>query len=195
MLKEKMIQLLNVLEIKDFEEIELFENNENLVRIDNGEYLVLDEEEREEQFQDFQEELIDELGLDAFSEYAKDYIINHFVDQDFFDESQEEYWRSYLIDIENEPSEEYENRLIEEITENGFGEDSEYLNYLCEQDSIEWFIDTFGEGVFKSEVVRHDLIDYDEVIDWVSYEDGYSCLATYDGIEIELDNYFAYRVN
>ena len=65
-----MIQLLNVLEIKDFEEIELFENNENLVRIDNEEYLVLDEEEREEQFQDFQEELIDELGLDAFSEYA-----------------------------------------------------------------------------------------------------------------------------
>ena len=47
MLKEKMIQLLNVLEIKDFGEIELFENNENLVRIDNEEYLVLDEEERE----------------------------------------------------------------------------------------------------------------------------------------------------
>lgn len=195
MLKEKMIQLLNVLEIKDLGEIELFEYDENLVRIDNGEYLVLDEEEREEQFQDFQEELIDELGLDAFSKYAQDYILNNFVDKDFFNESQEEYWRSYLIDIENESSEEYENRLIEEITENGFSEDSEYLNYLCEQDSIEWFIDTFGEGVFKSEVVRHNLIDYDEVIDWVAYEDGYSCLATYDGIEIELDNYFAYRVN
>jgi len=193
MKKEKMMELLNVLEVEEVESIKILDDN--VILVGEEEYLVLDEEEREEQFHDFQEELIDELGLDAFSEYAKDYILNNFINQNWFDDAQEEYWRDYLIDIENESSEEYENRLTEEMTENGFSEDYEYLNSLCEEDSIKWFIDNFGEEVFKSEIVRRDLIDWDEVIDWIAYEDGYGCLATYDNIEIELDNYFAYRVN
>ena len=43
---------------------------------------------------------------------------------------------------------------------------------------------------------ENDLINWDDVIDWVAREDGYGCLSPYDGVEIELENdLYAYRIN
>ena len=41
-----------------------------------------------------------------------------------------------------------------------------------------------------------NYIKWDDVISWVAREDGYGCLAAYDGEELELQDYlYAYRIN
>ena len=49
---------------------------------------------------------------------------------------------------------------------------------------------------FVKALKEYDLINWDDVINWVAREDGYGCLAAYDGEELELqDDLYAYRIN
>ena len=76
-------------------------------------------------------------------------------------------------------------------------DEEDYLNHLCDLESpIEWFLNNFGKDEFSTTVKEHDLINWEDVIDWVAREDGYGCLAAYDGKELELENdLYAYRIN
>ena len=77
-----------------------------------------------------------------------------------------------------------------------FNED-DFLDYHCSlEEPIEWFLSNFSQNEFNTTVKEHDLINWDDVIDWVAREDGYRCLAAYDGEELELqDDLYAYRIN
>ena len=49
---------------------------------------------------------------------------------------------------------------------------------------------------FYNMIKRCDYINWEDVINWVAREDGYGCLAAYDGEELELqDDLYAYRIN
>ena len=116
-MNKKLRGLLLQVEVMEGSEIKVL--NENTFEVDGAEYLVLTEDEREEEFKAYQESLIEDMGLESFSEWAQDYIIENFVDDEWFMEAMREHFEYYISDINEEPAdnEEFENRLQEEISE------------------------------------------------------------------------------
>ena len=196
-MNKKLRGLLLQVEVMEGSNINVL--NENTFEVDGAEYLVLSEDEREEEFKNYQMNLIEEMGLESFTEWAQDYIIDNFVDDEWFIEAMREHFEYYISDISEESAddEKFENRLQEEILESGCEDEEDYLNYLCDLESpIEWFLSNFNQNEFNAIVKEHDLINWEDVINWVAREDGYGCLATYDGEELELqDDLYAYRIN
>ena len=196
-MNKKLRGLLLQVEIMEGSQINILD--ENTFEVDGAEYLVLTEDEREEEFKACQESLIEDMGLESFSEWAQDYIINNFVDDEWFIEAMRKHFEYYISDISEElaDDEKFENRLQEEMAEIGCEDEEDYLNYLCDLESpIEWFLSNFSQNEFNAIVKEHDLINWEDVINWVAREDGYGCLAAYDGEELELqDDLYAYRIN
>ena len=196
-MNKKLRGLLLQVEVMEGSKIEVL--NENTFEVDGAEYLVLTEDEREEEFKAYQESLIEDMGLESFSEWAQDYIIDNFVDDEWFIADMKEHFEYYISDIREEPAdnEEFENRLQEEMAEVSCKDEEEFLNYHCDlENPIEWFLNNFGQDEFNAIVKEYDLINWEDVINWVGREDGDGCLSTYDGEELELqDGLYAYRIN
>ena len=165
-----------------------------------GEYIVLTEEEAYDAAEEIIKDTIEECGIESFSECYQEWILDSCVDKEWFDEYLEEYYLDYINDIRDEESgyEEYETMLDEEMDEAGVYTEEEFLSYLIKDagNSIDWYIDNFGYEEFKSVCEECDLIDWDNVIDEVISEDGIAhSIATYDGKEYEVGEYFIYRLN
>ena len=172
----------------------VFENEEA------GEYIVLTEEEAYDAAEENLREIIEDLGLESFSECFQEWILDSCVDKEWFDGYLEEYYFNYINDIRDEESvyEEYETRLDEEMDEAGVETEEEFLDCLIDDagNSIDWYIDCFGYEEFKSVCEECDLIDWDSVIEEVISEDGVAnSIATYDGKEYVIGEYFIYRLN
>ena len=172
----------------------IFENEEA------GEYIVLTEEEAYEEAEEIIKDTIEECGIESFSECYQEWILDTCVDKEWFDGYLEEYYTYYIDDIRDVKAvcEEYETRLDEEMDEAGVNTEEEFLDYLIEDagNSIDWYIENFGYEEFKSVCEECDLIDWDSVIEEVISEDGVAhSIATYDGKEYEIGEYFIYRLN
>ena len=172
----------------------VFENEEA------GEYVVLTEEEADEAAEESIKESINDLGLQAFTEDFQQWILDNCVDSDWFAEYLEDYEIGYIEDIRDEKSdyEEYETRLAEEMEDAGVDTEEEFLEYLieCYDDPVEWFKDMFGMEEFTNACEEHDLIDWEAVINEAIEVDGCGhFIATYDGVENEMGEYFIYRLN
>lgn len=166
---------------------------------DGEEYLVLTDEEADEEFYDYERTLIEDVGFNAFTDWAKDYIMENCINTEWFDDCMYENYEMYCNDIENEAASdcEYENRLQEEMAQNMCETKEDYIEFLCnnEDDSISWYRFNFGEDSFNYVVDRNNLFNMDEVIEFIKESDGRSCLAPYDGTEHEYDGYYIYRLN
>ena len=167
---------------------------------DGEEYLVVTDEEADDEFYDYEAELIDELGLDAFTDWARDYIIENCLDVDWFEDYFREDYESYANDIETESasSDEYANRLEEEMAEAGVDTKEDFVEYLVDtirNDLVEEFEFDFGKNELRDAVSRYNLLDMDAVVDYIKEQDGRGILAGYDGIENEEGEYFIYRIN
>ena len=143
---------------------------------------------------------IEECGIESFSKSYQEWILDSCVDKEWFDEYLEEYYLDYINDIRDVKAvcNEYETRLAEEMDEAGVETEEEFLSYLIEDagNSIDWYIDCFGYEEFKSVCEDYNLIDWDSVIEEVISEDGIAnSIATYDGKEYEVGEYFIYRLN
>ena len=194
---EALAKLLNV-EVEDLTASKyynrVFENEEA------GEYIVLTEEETYDAAEESIKDTIEECGIESFSECYQEWILDTCVDKEWFDEYLEEYYSNYIDEIRDEESgyEEYETRLDEEMEDAGVETEEEFLSYLIEDagDSIDWYIDNFGYEEFKYICEECDLIDWDSVIEEVISEDGIvNSIATYDGKEYAIGEYFIYRLN
>ena len=191
-MNKKLRGLLLQVEVMEGSEIKVL--NENTFEVDGAEYLVLTEDEREEEFYNYQKNLVDDMGLDAFTEWGQDYIINNFTDDgrladDLF-EIMYKSCKNYIEDLK------YENTLDEELKENNCEDEDEFLELLTEEDPKEWYIMNFGKKDFYDMIKTCDYINWDDVINWMAREDGHGCLAAYDGEEIELeDDLYAYRMS
>ena len=192
----KINALLNYLgETTETAEVETLKHDDNkTVFIDGNEYLVLTDEEADQEFYEYQMNLIDDLGLDSFSDWARDEILNHHTTSDYqnlFDEIQEESMSCYIDDLR------HMDDLEEEMENAGCDNEDEFLEYLCDQeDSVEYFKFNFGNDEYNRIIKDNDLIDWDSVIQWVKDMDGRGIMASYDGIEMELENnLYAYRIN
>lgn len=183
--------------------VKVSEWNENCFEVEadceDMEFLVLDDEEADEEFREYQQETIDDMGIEGFSEWAQEHVKDNFVDREWFEEAMKESYEYYCDDIENEEAddEDFENRLKQEISENGCSTKEEYVEYLCstQGDAIEWYIDNFGNESFNQVIEEQDLINWDDVIEWVKETDGRGALASYDGDEEEYEDLYIYRTN
>ena len=165
-----------------------------------GEYIVLTEEEAYNEAEENLREIIEDLGLESFSEDYQECILDSYVDTEWFNEYVEEYYSNYIDDIRDEESgyEGYKTRLDEEMEDAGVETEEEFLDCLIEDagNSIDWYMDCFGYEEFKAICEECDLIDWDSVIEEVISEDGIAnSIATYDGKEYEVGEYFIYRLN
>ena len=179
------------------ENIEISSYSDSVITYYNEEYLVVTEEEAEEEFRDYQQSLIEDLGLQAFSESAQQYIIDNFCDNETLSAYIREDFEVYVENIKHEG-----NRLEREMEEAEVNTEEEYIDYLCEEwedNEVEYFISNFGEEDFSEMVTENHLIDWDDVIDWVERDGGRGCLASYDGkeneVEIDGDVMCIYRIN
>ena len=194
---EALAKLLQVevedLTVSKYDE-RVFENEEA------GEYIVLTEEEADEAAEESIKESINDMGLESFTEDFQQWILDNCVDSDWFAEALEDYEIGYIEEIRDEKSdyEEYKSRLDEEMNDAGVDTEEEFLEYLieCYEDPVEWFKDMFGMEEFTNTIEEYNLIDWEAVINEAIEVDGCGhFIATYDGEENEMGEYFIYRLN
>ena len=185
------------LEEEERKDVEISRYSDRVVTYYNEEYLVVTEEEADEEFREYQLSLIEEVGLQAFSEMAQQYIIDNFCDNETLSAYIREDFEVYVENIKHEG-----NRLEREMEEAEVSTEEEYVDYLCEEwegNEVEYFISNFGEEYFSKMVTENHLINWDDVIDWIEREDGRECLASYDGVENEVgvdgEVMYIYRTN
>lgn len=190
-----LAEFLNV----EVTEITQDEYNENMFTCNDEEYIVLTDDEADTEFYNYQVELFEDMGIQLYSEWVQEYILDNFVDSEWFNDAMKESYTYYCDDIKNESAscDEYENRLQEEMAENNCNNVEEYIEYMCGyyENGIEWYISEFGKESFSKIAKDNDLFEIDNIIEWLQREDGRSCLAFYDGIENELNGYYIYRTN
>lgn len=176
-------------------------NNEKYYKskIDNSEYLVLTDKEADAMFEDNFLNLYDDIGLQMFTKNALSDIYNNYVDTEWFESYFEEYFRAYVDDIKHiAPLEErFDNRLEEEMFNSDSDDEEDFINYLVDNvdDYVREFEFEFGEEALLSTIQSQNLLDIEETIEYVKEMDGRNALADYDGLEIEQDNLFIYRIS
>ena len=198
-MEEKIKVLAEFLGISEEEILEGYTSNV-FETSDGEEYLVVTDEEADDELYRYEENLIDELGFDAFSDLAKDYIIENCVDTEWFENFYYEDYESYANDIETESasSDEYENRLEEEMAEAECTTIEEFVEYMVDRirdDLVGQFEFDFGKDTLRDVVSRYNLLDMDAVVDYIKEQDGRGIMAGYDGVENEEGEYFIYRIN
>ena len=178
-------------EVKDIEKIE-----DNIFTLNNGqEYYVLIDEEAQEIYVDLQIELINELGLEGFTEYAQQYIMDNCLNIDWFNDVMIESNENYVYDLEEEELQELLDEYKVETAEELINEfNSQYEN------GYQWYKETFGTKDIQYLINKYDLLDVNAVIEFCQEVDGRGhIISSYDGIEneIEIDGitYYIYRLN
>lgn len=191
----------------------------------NMEFWVFDDhDEAEEKAVEQVKDLLDDIGYTSIEGW-EDY-----VDEEWFEEAMRESYDSYAEDIENEGSDEFENRLVEECYERDLIDDADFdddengepdhmscrvdfykLQEMLADDCVDdemshyryasaWYMDNFGEESFNDAVENNNLIDEDEISEYVVRSDGAAnTLSSYDCEENEYDfegtTYWIYRTN
>ena len=142
------------------------------------------------------EELIDELGVDSLY-WDNMGGIEEYVDQDWFDEAMRESYQFYAEDIESEPasSDEYENRLAEEMAERGVETKEDFVDHCVDDmlgyygNAVKWYIGEFGKEGFNH-LIKEGIvtIDSEKAAEEVISTDGLGhILSSYDGRMVEHD--------
>ena len=225
--EERINALANYLETSE-DDIELtYDSSDNLftVKSTGEEYLVVDEDEAYQAAKLDIESLIEDIGIDSFSKDFQQWIFDNCIEADWFEDALVESYEYYVADIEEETygQDKFENRLIEELYENGLLTDADfsldenseldymtlmpevdldslkdkYVEYLVDNagDPIEYYIDNFGSDSFTDVCKSNNLIDWDKVVEECIDVDGIAhFIARYDSEEHDLGNgLYAYR--
>lgn len=174
---------------------EVLENIDNLI----DDYLILTEEANSEAIEIIKN-LIDDCGVSCINNIN----INKYVDEDYFKNIFKEHYYFYAKDITNEPAEsdEFENRLEEEMSEKGCTDIDEFVQALLDgiNDFIEEYKFQYGDEAFNEIVKNNNLIDIDTLAEEILEIDGRGhTISRYDGTEydstVENETYFVYRIN
>lgn len=169
----------------------------------NGEeYRVLDDDEANQAVVDDIENLIDDVGIEGFSEAMQNWILEYAISpSDWFELAQRESAEFYVEDCKDENDDTYENRLIAELVENGYldeqndfhydeddedqeypllnddadldGATQEYIDSMCQEDPVEWYRWNFGDRELRQLIKEGQIyLDYEAIADEVMSWDG-----------------------
>jgi hypothetical protein len=177
----------------------------------DGTFIVMTYDEAKEAMKDYEEELIDDVGLEGFSDWFQDWIIDNALSpSDWFEDVCREDWESYASDIEYESNDTYGTRLAQECVENGIISDDDFVDgeyvgdlnleeelaeYLFNQayedyngNFHKWYVDNFGDEDLRDLLKNGSVsMDIDAIVEQLIQEDGFGpSLAVYDGEEHEL---------
>lgn len=192
-----------------------YDKDEFDVLNEDSEYLVLTYDEAYNRAVEDVKETFDDMGLDAFTESFKDWILENALNEDAIEDAADELAWSICSDKAEEYSTgEFGSGLIEDAYDNGLLTDDDFekdedgeIDYSALKDSInlddieEQMVDEIYKDAARDEIKdSFDLtpyIDVDKVAEAAVDEDGVAhFLASYDGEEIELDgDWYAYRIN
>lgn len=201
------------------EEDEITEGYDDTVFEVNGEeYRVLDDAEADEAVTNDIENLIDDIGIEAFTPSMRDWIVeNAIYNVDWFDDALEEDTNYYVNDMSDDEvvenaidygvideddayieDEDGNQEINPELDIEDLGE--KLVDELIdrEPDAYSWYIYNFGEDSVRDLIKDGTLrLNYQAIADEVMTWDGRgNSLASYDSEEIELDNgLYAYRIN
>ena len=214
--EDKKQVLGNYLDV-DIEEIE-DGYDENHFEVNGDEYMVLTEDESYDEYKDWEMSLIDDLGLEAFSENFQEHILENCINESWFKQVAEEESQYYIEEMDDEELLDYAHNhdIAEDVEDTDnlsereierIREDCEevYEEEILEQGISEYFENIYGRGWAKEmKDTLQNEIDWDKVIedlyDWDSRDVLWGSMASYDGNVIELDKVngewlFAYRTN
>jgi len=129
---------------------------------EGGEYMLLTEDEADEEALERAKSLVEEMGLELFGEDNQEYVVDNFVKTDWFDEAMEESHRSYAEDMQGEDAEDsdiYANRLLEELVNYGVMDEPEYPDEPDEDDfeSTEEYDEAFEQWENECSDIKSDL--------------------------------------
>ena len=99
----------NELNVEEIEEIMI--NGYDEIEVDGATYKILTDDEAEEEFESYQKDLFDDMGLSGFSTGFQTWIKENALDKDYFDDVVRESMEMYIEDIKYEG----EDRLLEEM--------------------------------------------------------------------------------
>ena len=182
---------------RDYYDMEVWEDN------DGTEYAVGTEDEFRRAQKTQWENYLDEMGLEGVSEWAREYIVNNFVDEDHFEDLLRDEVEYYVEDIKNEDSdddEQWESRFDQEMEENNASDEDDLIEILMDGwsggDAIEYYKGNYGEESFYNELSDGNNIDVDTVIAWLVDQDGDS-IEGYEVGAAEIDDqwYFVVQID
>lgn len=152
--------------------------------------------------------LIDELGIESLI-WDNMGGLENYLDAGWFEEAMREYYQSYAEDIESESalSDEYENRLQEEMAEAGVETVEDFVDHFVEDNmnyygnAVKWYIGEYGKEDFNHLIKKGAVsIDTDKAAEEVISVDGLGhILSGYDGEMVEHEfegkTYYMFRQN
>ena len=170
-MEEKINLLANYLDA-DPEDVD--EIDDETYSVSGATYLVLDRDEAKYEARNTVESIYNDLGLDAYSEDFREWVINNALDETAVEEFVND-------EIDYFTNDEPDQSMVD------------YLNGLT--DKVQYVKDTLGPDTFNE--WAKDKVDFDEITDGIIQWDGIgSILASYDGDEIDLgEGYSAFRID
>ena len=191
----------------DIEEIDT-----NQYEINGEQYLVVTDEEADKIAKTSVLELLDDMGLDAMSENAQEYVLSHFIDETFINNLAQEYADSIVDDTNYELDDEEKLDLLisyKVCKKNTEVEDVDFDKAIEElRDAIvdQFDLESYGEMIYGRDWVSEmkdilvDGLNMDDVADYVIESDGRALsLALYDGKENEVkvdgEYIYLYRID
>ncbi len=201
------------------EEDEITEGyRDDVFDVNDEEYLVLDDDEADEAVVEDVENLVYDIGLEAFTDAMQDWILENAVDNmDWFDDALEEDMNYYVDNMDDDEvveeairydvideddayieDEDGNQEINPELDLEDVGEKLVQALIDEQEDAYTWYVDNFGENSVRDLINDGTItLDYQAIADEVMSWDGRgNSLASYDGDEIELDNgLYAYRLN
>ena len=165
--------------------------NQTEYKTPEGTFCCMDEDEREQSAIEYEEGLIDDIGIvDLLSGGVLDY--HDYLDTDWFEDAMKESYESYCDDIEYESSSRhnlFDNRLQEEIFENVCDMDFDILDevdsYITDkeafrdEDDLELIVENLRNALMNTDEVAYsededgipyfkDEGKYSELIEWLN---------------------------
>lgn len=197
--KKALAQFLNLSE----EEMENIEEGSgsytsSMLEYDGNEYLVLTEDESYDEFKEWEMSLIDDLGLESFSENFQEHILENCTNESFFETVADEESDYYIGEMDDEELLDYaHNHNIAEDVEDTDNEDfdrsdiEEECKDAYREEIIDMGISEYFESIYGRDWVKEmkdtleKEIDWDKVIEdlykWDSRDTLWGSMASYDG--------------
>lgn len=180
------------------------------------EWMVLTEDEADQEAKDQLISIMDDLGLEAFTPSFQEWILENCIDGDWFREAHEEDCWALIDEFDYEGDDEFGTRLVRElydadlVTDDDFevneeGEvdhsqlledvDTEELKSALvdhmmdtEPNHVEWFKNTFGTGELYKLVKDGKVdLDTDMIVQECIEQDGRGhFISYYNSVEVEL---------
>ena len=187
---------------------ESYDDNRFYIDDRNNAFLICTDDEADEELRQSIENLVDDIGLDAFTSSARDYILENFCDEDAIIDYYQDDQRGYAEDIQSEDEEitievedaegetkgvEVHNRLFKELIDNNivgedeftaedFDEDGEYIG---DKDLVELWCDYYETPEDQG---------YDSAYEWLEFNFGkdYAKEFVEDNCDIDWDGVAEY---